>query len=198
MKFLSANLGLVQTPLADAMAAMLTVRRPTGFPGGEVALGWHIVTTDDKKIVWHNGGTGGYRSFIGFDPTSRIGVVALSNTESPEGVDDIGRHLLDEKVPLWGPGKEPHVVQFAPKVFDGYVGTYQLAPKVSIEVTREGNHLYAQTTGDEKVEIFPESQKEYFVKGADVRLTFVTGSQGRASEVIVREGGSRMHAKRVE
>lgn len=198
LKFLAANLSLVKTPLAGAMAAMVTVRRPTGIPNLEVALGWHILTADGKEIVWHNGGTGGYRTFIGFDPKSRIGVVALSNTESPEGVDDIGRHLLDEKVPLWQPPKEPQVVQVDPKIFDGYVGTYQLEPKVSIAVTQEGGHLYAQTTGDAKVEIFPVSPKEYFVKGIDVRLTFVTDDEGRAAELIVRKNGSEAHAKRVE
>ena len=39
----------------------------------------------DDEIVWHNGGTGGYRTFIGFDPQSRIGVVVLSNTSTTAG-----------------------------------------------------------------------------------------------------------------
>jgi hypothetical protein len=207
LKFLAANLGYTKTPLAAAMGAMLTVRRPTGIPKLEVALGWHIYATDGKEVVWHNGATGGYRSFIGFDPKNRIGVVALSNTRSEEGADDIGRHLLDEQIPLWVPPKEPTMVQLDPKTFDGYVGTYQLAPKASIAVTRKGDHLYAQktgyaavvqTTGYAKVEILPESQKEYFVNGVDVRLTFVTDDQGRASELVVREGASEVHAMRVE
>ncbi|HTV54841.1 MAG TPA: serine hydrolase domain-containing protein [Terriglobia bacterium] len=106
MRFLAANLGIEKSPLAPAMAAMLRVRRPTGIPGLEVALGWHIFTTDGKQIIWHNGGTGGYRSFVGFDPNRRVGVVALSNAETPEGVDDIGRHLLDPSVPLWQPPRQ--------------------------------------------------------------------------------------------
>jgi D-alanyl-D-alanine-carboxypeptidase/D-alanyl-D-alanine-endopeptidase len=207
LKFLAANLGYTKTPLAAAMKAMLNVRRPTGIPNLEVALGWHIYTADGKEVIWHNGATGGYRSFFGFDPKSRIGVVALSNTRSPEGVDDIGRHLLDEKVPLWVPPKEPEIVQVDPRTLDGYVGTYQLAPRSSIAVTRKGDHLYAQktgyasvvqTTGYGEVDIFPESEKEYFVKGADVRLTFVTDGQGRANELLIREGTSEVHAKRVE
>jgi CubicO group peptidase (beta-lactamase class C family) len=82
------------------MAAMLSVRRPTGIKGLEIALAWHITTKHSRQIVWHNGGTGGYRSFIGFDPQSRVGVVALSNAFTWEGVDDIGRHLLDPTVPV--------------------------------------------------------------------------------------------------
>jgi len=207
LKFLAANLGYTKTPLAPAMKGMLSVRRPTGIPDLDVALAWHIYTADGKQIIWHNGATGGYRSFIGFDPKNRVGVVALSNTRSQQGVDDIGRHLLDDKIPLWVPPKEPAIVQVDPKILDGYLGTYQLAPKASIAVTREGDHLYAQKTGYApvvqqtgyaKVEIFPESQKEYFVKGVDTRLTFVTDDRGRVSELLVREGASEVDAKRVE
>jgi len=51
-------------------------------------------------ILWHNGGTGGYRSFIGYNPTTRVGVVALANASTNVGTDDLGRHLLDPASPL--------------------------------------------------------------------------------------------------
>ncbi|MGA9885699.1 MAG: serine hydrolase domain-containing protein [Candidatus Acidiferrales bacterium] len=100
LTFVAANLGYAKTPLAPAMTAMLRVRRPTGQAGLEIALGWHVLAKYGREIVWHNGGTGGYRSFIGFDPQSRVGVVAFSNTSTWEGVDDIGKHLLDRIFPL--------------------------------------------------------------------------------------------------
>jgi serine-type D-Ala-D-Ala carboxypeptidase/endopeptidase len=105
LAFLAASLGYTKSPLAPAMAAMLKVRRPTGMPGLEIALGWHVRTIDGKEIVRHNGGTGGFRSFVGFDPAARIGVVALSNTSTTIGVDDIALHLLDASVPLMAPEK---------------------------------------------------------------------------------------------
>jgi serine-type D-Ala-D-Ala carboxypeptidase/endopeptidase len=113
LKFLAANLGYVKSPLAPAMAAMLKVRRPTGQPGLDIALGWHIFTTNGKQIVWHNGGTGGYRSFMGFDPKAGIGVVVLSNSFTTAGIDDIGRHLLDASAPLAVPPKQHIAISFA-------------------------------------------------------------------------------------
>lgn len=100
LAFLAANLGYFDTPLADAMAAMLKIRRATGVKGLEVALGWHLLLKKGREIVWHNGGTGGYRSFIGFDRAAGFGIAALSNAFTWEGVDDIGRHLLDPDFPL--------------------------------------------------------------------------------------------------
>jgi D-alanyl-D-alanine-carboxypeptidase/D-alanyl-D-alanine-endopeptidase len=89
-----------------------------------VALGWHIFTTGDKQIIWHNGRAGGYRSFMGFDPKAREGVVLLSNAETVAGIDDIGRHLLDPSVPVMTPPKEHKQVTIDPKLLDGYVGRF--------------------------------------------------------------------------
>jgi D-alanyl-D-alanine-carboxypeptidase/D-alanyl-D-alanine-endopeptidase len=51
-------------------------------------LGWQKTGT----ILWHNGGTGGYRSFIALDRTRKVGVVVLSN--SANGVDQLGIDLI--------------------------------------------------------------------------------------------------------
>jgi CubicO group peptidase (beta-lactamase class C family) len=104
MVFLSANLGYSKSPLAPAMAAMLKVRRKTTSPGTEMALGWLV---DRDGIVWRNGSTAGYRSFVVYDPKSRVGLVVLSNTFTTTGLNDIGMHLLDAHNPLATPPKAP-------------------------------------------------------------------------------------------
>ena len=92
LKFLAANLNLIHTPLAAAMRRMQSVRRETGRPNLQIAMGWHILTKYDREVYWHNGGTAGYRSFVGFNPTTREGVVVLCNTSVDN--DDLGRHIL--------------------------------------------------------------------------------------------------------
>jgi D-alanyl-D-alanine-carboxypeptidase/D-alanyl-D-alanine-endopeptidase len=197
LSFLAANLGYTKSPLAPAMAAMLTVRRPTGTPGLEIALGWHILTKDGREIIWHNGGTGGFRTFIGYDPRTRVGVVALSNTSTTTGVDDIGRHLLDVTFPLSRPPKEHKQVAVDPKLFDGYVGRYELTPKFILTVTREGDQLFVQATGQPKFEVFPESDRDYFLKVVDAQITFETDSQGKSTGLVLHQGGDK-HAMRIE
>jgi CubicO group peptidase (beta-lactamase class C family) len=111
---------------------------PSGSPALEIALGWHIFKTPSgQEIIWHNGGTGGYRSFIGFDPKKRAGVVVLSNRFTNTGVDDIGRHLLDPSSPLIEPAKVRKEIAVDEKVLERYVGTYELAPTFAITITRE-------------------------------------------------------------
>lgn len=83
-------------------------------------------------------------------------------------------------------------------IFRGYVGRYQLAPDFILTVTQERNHLMTQATGQDKAEIFPESDRKYFTKVVDAEITFVCDSQGRATELILRQGGEDHDAKRVE
>ncbi len=199
LTFLAANLGSIKSPLAPAMSSMLAVRRPTGAPGlGEIGLGWLVTKPSDIEIVWHNGGTGGYRSFVGFEPKTGVGVVVLSNTFTAAGVDDIGMHLLDSHVPLMPPPKEHKEIAVDPKLFDGYVGQYQLAPNFILTITRDGDKLFAQATGQPKFQIFPESEREFFLKVVDAQITFETDSTGRATSLTLHQNGANMPAKRVQ
>jgi CubicO group peptidase (beta-lactamase class C family) len=118
LTFLAANLGYVNSPLAPAMAAMLTVRRYIGLGGPVwIGLGWSITKPSNDELVSHNGATGGYRSFIGYDAKTRVGIVVLSNAATEEGVEDIGMHLLDSHFPLlpfFAPKEHPEVTQGPP------------------------------------------------------------------------------------
>jgi hypothetical protein len=122
--------------------------------------------------------------------------VALSNAETDIGVDDIGRHLLDASVPLAKPPAVHKEVKVDPKLFDGYVGTYEITPAFALAVTREGDHLFVQATAQPKFEIFPEGDRDYFLKAVDAQITFVTDAQGRATDLILHQGGRDLHAKR--
>ncbi|MGA9352699.1 MAG: serine hydrolase [Terriglobales bacterium] len=198
LTFLAANLGYTKSALAPAMAAMLATRRPTDVPGLEIGLGWHILTKDGREIVWHNGGTGGFRTYFGFDLKSRTGVVALSNTSTTTGVDDIGQHLLDASFPLIQPPKEHKQVAVDPKLFDRYVGRYELAPTFVVTVTREGDRFFGQATGQSKFEMFAEGEKDYFLKIVDAQISFETDTDGKVTGLTLHQNGANKYGKRVE
>ncbi len=63
--------------------------------GVEIGLAWILTKTPQMKqnIIWHNGGTGGYRSFVGFDKENQLGVVVLSNASV--SVDPLGILILE-------------------------------------------------------------------------------------------------------
>jgi serine-type D-Ala-D-Ala carboxypeptidase/endopeptidase len=190
LTFLSAAIGLTKTPLSNAMAAMTSVRRKTESPNVEVALGWHISKIDGREIVWHNGGTGGYRSYMGYDPQRRFGVVVLSNASTPAGVDDVGLHLLV-------PSKQRQEMKLDEAVLERYVGSYQLAPQFVLTVTREGDRLFVQATGQPKFEVFAYGERDFFYKVVDAQLTFESGADGQATRVILHQNGHDIPGERL-
>jgi serine-type D-Ala-D-Ala carboxypeptidase/endopeptidase len=98
LAFVAANLDPPDSPLGRAMRASHEARVATANPNLRVGLAWHLLTVNGHTFIWHNGGTGGYRSFIGFDPVRNVGVVVLSN--GLRSMDEVGLHLLDPTVPL--------------------------------------------------------------------------------------------------
>ncbi len=132
-------------------------------------------------------------------------MVVLSNAGTVAGPDDIGRHLLDPQTPLLAqnsplvtPPKTHTEITVDPKLFDGYVGRYQFAPAVFLTVSRDGGHLFAQLTGQPAFEVFPESEKDYFLKVVDAQITFEVGNDGRASAAVLHQNGRDQRAARID
>jgi len=59
-----------------------------------IGLGWMLLSGrgDSATVRWHNGGTGGFRSFLGVVPEERSGAVVLTNCT--RSVDLVGFRLL--------------------------------------------------------------------------------------------------------
>jgi D-alanyl-D-alanine-carboxypeptidase/D-alanyl-D-alanine-endopeptidase len=200
LTFLAAELGFRDTPLKAAMVDEYTlVRRKAGGPM-DVALGWHIAKFATGEIIWHNGGTGGYRTYFGFDPRLKIGAVVLTNAATPAGGDDIGMHLLAGRpLQVIDPPPPPRVaISLPPEQLSGLVGRYQFAGTPAVmTVTQDGGRLFAQLTGQSAYEIFPESPVAFFFKVVDAQLTFERGPDGRAAKVVLHQLGRDKTALRV-
>jgi hypothetical protein len=83
------------------------------------------------------------------------------------------------------------------RILDNYVGSYEFAPNFILTVTREGDHLFTQATGQQKVEVFPESDHDFFLKVVDAQITFETDSQEKATGLVLHQGGDHP-ARRIQ
>jgi len=201
LTFLAANLRYTQTPLSQALASMLKVRRDRDR--GTIALEWFLDLRGGVEIISHSGSTGGYQSFIGYDPKARVGVVVLSNSGTGAGVDDIGIHLLNPRVPLLdgdtlAPPKPRKEIAVEPKLLETYVGRYQFPSSQLASVTYEGGHLFLQGEGDVKVAFYPESNQDFFAKIMDAQMTFNTDREGRVTGLIFHRSGADLRVKRID
>lgn len=94
IKYLAFQMGKTdKLEFKDGLTLMQKRRFETDIPNTAIGMGWHISeTSGDRTVVWHNGGTGGYRSFLGFIPETNTGVVVLSNQAND--VDGVAIEIL--------------------------------------------------------------------------------------------------------
>ena len=193
LRFLSAAMGLTRTALDSAFRLSAAPLYDAGVAGMQIGLGWHIRDRNNIKVVWHNGGTGGYRSWAGYDPVRRMGVVVLTN--SRESVDQIGFRMFDQNVPL------PPVrtaISLPADSLERYVGRYQLTPQFIIAVTRDGDRLIAQATNQPALRMYARATDEFFLNAVDAQLMFQRDSTGRVTAVVLRQNGRDQRAERLD
>lgn len=197
LNFLAVNLQLQPSALNATLQKTHVPQHSTPTPEMQIAIGWHVLNHKGTEIIMHDGGTGGFRSFIGFVKNKGIGVVVLSNSEND--INDIGLHLLDERIPLAKreAPKQRKAIAINPKLLDAYVGRYQLAPDFVLAITKEQNRLFLQATKQPKVELFAETETQFFITELDVQVTFVRNPQGSVNQLILRQNGQNLPAKRL-
>lgn len=202
LKLLDAFLGIRKSALAPAMQAMTALRRAGGMhPATAIALGWNIYDDGAREIVWKNGSVNGYRSFLGYDAKAQLGIVALANAQTGEGVDDIGMHLLDPSRPVDMHMPPPHrEIALASAILEQYVGAYRFSPTDLLVVTREGGGLVASDSNfgtEDKIGIFPESPREFFFRVFDAEVTFDAVTNGHATRAVWHQAGADQTGARV-
>ena len=82
-----------------------------------------------------------------------------------------------------------HEVAIDLAVCDGLVGHYRLWPGFVVTITREGDRLFAQATGQPKLELFARSDRDYFYKAIDAQITFETDPDGHAARLVLHQHG---------
>ena len=100
-----APAGIGDWTTATDLATLLSATMAGSAPGADAArprftedetsrigYGWFTTRYGDREITWHNGGTGGFRAYVGFDRAAGRGVVVLGNTD--RDVDPVGVALL--------------------------------------------------------------------------------------------------------
>jgi len=194
-KYLKAAIERSRSPLAAAFRLAETAR-VDGLSGSlRIGLAWHIMG-ESRTIIWHNGQTGGFASMIAFDPAAGEGVVVLSNASV--GVDDIALHLLESSIPLSEPPRERVAAKIDPAAYDRVAGRYELRPDLVLTVRRVGDRIVTEATGQDAVEIFPESDLEYFVKAFDAQISFRRDDGGKVTGLVLHQNGRDVPGKRID
>jgi hypothetical protein len=128
------------------------------------------------RDVGHGGSQQGTSALMLIAPDARAGVVVLVNSDAA-GANALGSQLL--KVVLGLP-IEHKAIPGDPKLYDGYVGNYQM-DGFRMTILRENDRLFALING-QNVQLFPTSIRDYFFKAFDAQSVFRRQWSGHRSD----------------
>jgi Domain of unknown function (DUF4440)/Domain of unknown function (DUF3471) len=97
------------------------------------------------------------------------------------------------------PASWPEAAALDPRLYDEYAGTYELSPETRVVVTHEAGRLMAQVTGQEKVELFPESTTSFFDRTDSplARTVFERDASGQVVAQVYRALGQQLRARKI-
>jgi CubicO group peptidase (beta-lactamase class C family) len=166
---------------------------------GNYGYGWVMQGEGSDKEIYHDGSLLGFSSIISRYVERNTGIIILSNNNySGSNVfkikDDINSILIGKKVDLPAPKK---AIALDAAIIDGLVGNYEIVKGMNIIITREESHVYAQVTGQEKIEIFPESDTSFFYRIVDAEFTFIKDTNGQVVGLILHQFEAEIPAKKI-
>jgi CubicO group peptidase (beta-lactamase class C family) len=160
-------------------------------------FGWMITTDNGRARIGHGGGIHGFSTIINRYPEHDAVVIVLSNVQNGQaGVvgAKLANALFGEKVELpW----ERKAITLDSKIYERYVGEYQM-PQFRVTVAVEGGKLTLARAGQPSRQMSAESETRFFVSSMDGTFEFIPGPDGKASELVLRNGGNDTRGKRVQ
>ena len=167
LRYLEGQLGTRASTITPALAQ--TQEQVASVSGHTMGMNWNLFTRNGHTIIVHEGGTGGFSAYAGFDRAAKRGVVLLCDTAltSIGGLGQLGTHLLDPSAPAGA----PRVVAAADtKLIDALVGKYRLQGGLGIELRRKESNLTIQADGQPEFEMGYDSAGDFYPLKFDALL----------------------------
>jgi serine-type D-Ala-D-Ala carboxypeptidase/endopeptidase len=167
LKYLEGELGTRDSAITPALGR--TQDFVATVSGHKMAINWNMVTPKGHSYLIHEGGTGGYSSFAGFDHAAKRGVVLLCDTAltATGGLGSLGLHLLDSGIPA---GLPRLVATADAKLIDALSGKYRLQGGLGIELRHKDSGLTIQADGQPEFEMGFDSSGDFYPLKFDALL----------------------------
>ncbi|HEY8073833.1 MAG TPA: serine hydrolase [Labilithrix sp.] len=156
---------------ADALQSAIGVTQASHAKddiGRAQGFGW-VIESDGS--LWHNGGTGGFSTYLGVDRKKHVGVVVLANTECLK-TTDLGAAIL---ATLRGTKvvrpQLPKAIALTDDQLGAFVGSYAFA-KYTMTVTLKDHALWATSFASAPARLYPEAASSFTLRVVDGTIAF--------------------------
>lgn len=184
----------------------------------EMGLGFVVRGKDSYGYFAHSGGNTGYFAHFEMLADTGQGIVIMTNAEAGQALASLiiagvanayDWPLADRKqmtparierlfAQVDRAAKKRTKVNIDPAVLARYVGKYELTPGTLFDITLADGQLYLRLGDQPKFPLFAESETKFFLEAVDAQITFLVDKQGRATALILHQGGRDQRAARIE
>ncbi len=167
-----------------------------------IAMHWMLMPLNGRTFLAHEGGTGGFSSFVAFDPQTKFAVVILSDTalHARGGLGSLGLHLLDANVPLGKPDTGESAAkptqELSADELKAYAGEYPLMPDFVLTVRAEAGTLTAQATGQGAFPLAATAKDVFEAPNFGIVIRFQRDAAGKVVALKLEQGGHTLDGKR--
>lgn len=192
VRYVQGNLGLIESSVSPALelAQQAVSEQPP------MAMNWMLAQVGERRVHAHEGGTGGFSSFVSVDRERGRGVVILSDTawHSLGGLGSLGLHLVDASLPLGSPRKLAAPPQ---ALLDALAGDYQLQGAMKMTLRQRGGALFAQAAGQPELALAWDDAGDFFPLELDALLRPQKKASGEYG-FVWSQMGAELPAVRIE
>jgi CubicO group peptidase (beta-lactamase class C family) len=100
-------------------------------------------------------------------------------------------------LPRIGAATERQVIKVPNAVLDTYLGRYQVSPDLFIDVSRDGDRLFGQATGQPVMELFAMTETLFFTREVNAQVRFNQAADG-APQLVLSHQGRNMPGKKIK
>jgi uncharacterized protein (TIGR03435 family) len=180
------SLRVSNAPLAPLFTSWLSTRLGTQIINRTGLLGPYTF-----ELAWEGEPTGRDHEPLEAALRAQLGL-ALEALDA-----DVERLVVDRVARPADLQPRPVAIEIDAATLDRYVGRYSLPGASVMTVSRAGGRLFAGLDRQDRIEIFAASATEFFPKVFQARIEFLVDKRGRATALVLRQGGRDVQALRV-
>jgi CubicO group peptidase (beta-lactamase class C family) len=200
-----SNLDTAKVGGSDVIDEMTRPQIETPGEDSFYGLGLGIGKHRGLALISHGGADIAHRAQLLYYPEINAGVISLSNNGAFSGY--IARETAEaffaddmepEKTPVLAAATDGGGADVHPAVFDPHLGKYEFddIPGVVIDITRDDEHIYVQSPGDDPLQVSAASSTSLNVPPLQT-IEFNVANDGRADSLSIGTAEDRLNATRL-
>lgn len=186
---LAAGRVVKEASLAE-MWTPVKLKSGRSYPYG---FGWEVYKVGDRRVITHTGISGTEYTRL---PDDKLTIIVLTNLGRRDGNQEVGAWELTQGVAM-----RYIAITLEPKIFDAYVGEYQLEldPDFLLKFSREGARFFVEITRQGKFEIYASAENVLFLRvlTTQATFTFLKDNHGQVRQVVIHQDGADYPARKV-